>query len=316
MNMKSNDDFCVTSRASRLSRRQFVSGLSSAAAAAWAGAACGVKLSAGEAGKSPLKLSLAAYSMRKYLTAKPDVEGAMNIEGFVDYCKQLKLDGTELTSYYFPKQITPEYLDGLRQRALDAGLEISGGAIGNNYTLEPGPQLDAQIEHTRTWIGHYARLGAPVIRVFAGRPASGVSEEEAIRRCIPVLEQMSDEAGQQGIKLALENHDFTTKVERMTAIIKAVKSKWFGVNFDSGNFHSDDPYRDMAMIAPYAINAQIKTEISRAGKSAEPADLARVIKILRDAGYEKWIVLEYEASEDPYKAIPRHIKELRKIVSG
>lgn len=276
----------------------------------------GAESAAGAGGGHKLKLSLAAYSMRKFLTAKPDIEGAMNMEGFVDYCKELKLDGTELTSYFFPKQITPEYLDGLRQRALDAGLEISGGAIGNNYTLDPGPKLDAQIELTRTWIGHYARLGAPVIRVFAGRPAAGVSEEEAIRRCIPVLEQLSDEAGKQGIKLALENHDFTTKVERMTAIVKAVKSKWFGVNFDSGNFHSDDPYRDMAMIAPYAINAQIKTEISRAGKPKEAADLPRVIKILHDAGYEKWIVLEYEASEDPYQAIPRYVEELRKIVSG
>jgi sugar phosphate isomerase/epimerase len=131
---------------------------------------------------------------------------------------------------------------------------------------------------------------------------------------VPVLEQMSDEAGKQGIKLALENHDFTTKVERMTAIVKAVKSKWFGVNFDSGNFHSDDPYRDMETIAPYAINAQIKTEISRAGKPPELADLPRIIKILRDAGYEKWIVLEYEASEDPYTAIPVYIERLRSIL--
>jgi hypothetical protein len=171
VNMKLNQTSRAASCASRLSRRQFVSVLGSSAAAVCAGSALSARILAGESEKPPLKLSLAAYSMRKFLTAKPDADGAMNMEGFVDYCKKLKLDGTELTSYFFPKQITPEYLDRLRQRAVDAGLEVSGGAIGNNYTLDPGPQLDAQIEHTRTWIGHYARLGAPVIRVFAGRPA-------------------------------------------------------------------------------------------------------------------------------------------------
>jgi sugar phosphate isomerase/epimerase len=263
-----------------------------------------------------MQLSLAAYSMRKFLRAKPGSAGAIDMEGFVDYCKKLRLDGTELTSYFFPQQITDEYLQRLKKRALDAELIISGGAIGNNYTLGAGSKLDEQIEHTRTWIRHYTKLGAPAIRVFAGRPPKGVAADEAIKRCVPVLEQMSEEAGKHGIKLALENHDFTTDVKRMMAIVKAVKSKWFGVNFDSGNFHSDDPYRDMQTIAPYTINAQIKTEIRRAGQQKEEADLPRVIKILRDAGYAGWVVLEYESAADPYTAIPQYIDKLRKILVG
>jgi sugar phosphate isomerase/epimerase len=100
----------------------------------------------------------------------------------------------------------------------------------------------------------------------------------------------------------------------MLRIIEQVKdSPWFGVNFDGGNFQTADPYSDLARIAPYAINAQLKTEVAPSGKKEE-ADLARVVRILADAGYRGYIVLEYEAKEDAKTAVPRHIETLRKII--
>ena len=50
-------------------------------------------------------------------------------------------------------------------------------------------------------------------------------------------------------------------------IDKVDASPWFGVNFDSGNFQTDDPYADLAKIAPYAVNAQIKAAIAPGGKN-------------------------------------------------
>ena len=114
--------------------------------------------------------------------------------------------------------------------------------------------------------------------------------------------------------LAIENHDFTTDIDRLLQIVKSVKSKWFGVNFDSGNLgHSDDPYADMKRIAPYAVNAQIKVVI-RAKSGNQPTDLSRVVGVLRDADYRGYVALEYEESDDPYEAIPRYAEELRKLI--
>jgi len=68
-------------------------------------------------------------------------------------------------------------------------------------------------------------------------------------------------------------------------------------------------------LAPYAVNVQVKTEVHRKGASAnEEADLARLITILREAHYSGYVVLEYEVSEDPLSAIPRHIKKLRELI--
>ena len=267
-------------------------------------------------GKPILKLSLAAYSLRRFFQADRTAERALDMPGFIDYCASLGLDGAELTSYFFPESFDRDYLNDLKRRAHVAGLDISGGAIRNNFTHPAGERLDEDIAHTKKWIDHYAALGAPVIRIFAGSPPEGTSEEEAIRRCVPVIERVCEYAASRGVMLALENHDFTRDAGRMLQIVEAVESPWFGVNFDSGNFQSDDPYADMERIAPYAINAQIKTEIRTAGGRSGPADLSRIVGILRDADYSGYIVLEYEAEENPYEAIPRHVEALRELISA
>lgn len=260
--------------------------------------------------KPILKLSLAAYSLRQFFQGE---NAKLDMPGFIDYCAKLQLEGTELTSYFFPPKFDRAYLNDLKRRAHVAGLDISGGAIGNNFTVT-GDELQKQIAHTKAWVDHYAALGAPVIRVFAGRPPRGVDDDEAIKRCVPVFEEVCEYAGQRGVMLAIENHDFTSRFEPMMKVVKAVKSPWFGVNLDSGNFHSQDPYADLEKIAPYAINAQIKVEIKPTGQPKQPTDLKRIAKILRDAGYSGYVVLEYEASEDPYKAIPRYVEELREAI--
>jgi len=91
-----------------------------------------------------------------------------------------------------------------------------------------------------------------------------------------------------------------------------VKSEWFGVNLDTGNFHSADPYTDLARIAPFAVNVQVKVSMNPGGGKTEPADYRRLAKILTDSGYRGYVVLEYEEKDDPRIACPRHINELRK----
>jgi sugar phosphate isomerase/epimerase len=114
----------------------------------------------------------------------------------------------------------------------------------------------------------------------------------------------------------LENHGgITGTLDQMLALVRGVKSEWFGVNLDTGNFHTPDPYADLARLAPYAVVVQIKTEIQRRGRKAEPADLKRLLEMLRSANYRGYVALEYEAAEEPRKAVPRHLAELRKLMA-
>ncbi len=268
-------------------------------------------------GKPHMKLSLAAYSFRDSLDLKKNP--TMTLDDFIRLCADLDLDGTELTSYYFPKDFNDDYLIHIKQLTFKLGLDISGTAINNDFCLPPGEKRQEALAHTRKWIDHSALMGAPVIRIFAGYLPQGDTEQAAIERCAEGINESLEYAAKKGVFLALENHGgLTATPEMMLKIIGLVKeSPWFGVNFDGGNFDSMDPYRDLTAIAPYAINAQLKTTVHIGGKKVGKevdADLARTVHILADAGYRGYIVLEYEGKEDPKTAVPRHIAEIRKLI--
>lgn len=270
-------------------------------------------------GKPHMRLALAGYSFNRQMarrgTAAQIAKAEMRLEDFVDYCAELDLDGCEPTSYYFPKEVTHEYLLDIKQRAFRLGLDISGTAIGNDFCLPEGKARDEQLAMTREWIDYSAVMGAPHIRIFAGKVAKGDSLKVAIERCVAGINESLVYAATKGVFLGLENHGgITAKVETMLRIIEGVDdSPWFGVNLDSGNFQTDDPYGDLAKIAPYTVNAQIKV-MMRPNGGREPADFKRIIQILRDADYRGYVVLEYEEREDPKVAIPRHIDALREAI--
>ena len=259
-----------------------------------------------------LRLSLAAYSLRDRLTKKTD---AMNLFQFVDFCHEQRIPGAELTSYYFPKEVSNEYLVALKQHCHRRGITISGGAISNDFCQSDTAKVQEDIEKAKRWIDHYAVLGAPVIRIFAGSQPKGDTWDATVKRCVEASETLAKYASSKGIYLGLENHGgVTAKAEGILEIVNKVQSKSFGINFDSGNFNqSADPYAELAMIAPYAVNAQIKVEISPNGQSQE-TDLARVLDILRKAGYSGWVALEYEAKEDPMIAIPKWLQKLKGLI--
>ena len=122
-------------------------------------------------------------------------------------------------------------------------------------------------------------LGASHVRVFAGQTKE-LSREEADKLVITALEECSDYAGQKGIFLGIENHDAIGSAEHLLKLIKQVNSRWLGVNLDSGNFRTADPYADFAECAPYAVNVQLKTEINPVGgKGPQPADLGKFVKL-------------------------------------
>lgn len=265
---------------------------------------------------SHLKLSLAAYSFRDKLLPKNGEKATMDLFGFVEFAADQGLDGVELTSYYFPPNVTPDYLHRLKQRAFVLGLDVSGTSVGNDFCLPPGPKRDATMTLVRTWIDRAADLDAPVIRIFAGQVPKGEAESVAVDRAIEGIKASLPYAIEKGVTLALENHGgITATPEQLLHLVKSVDSVNFGVNLDTHNFRGEDPYAELAQLAPYAVNVQVKTEISAKGQPNGEADFARIAGVLRDARYSGYVALEYEAKEDPMVAVPIALKKLRAAIS-
>ncbi|HEX4148841.1 MAG TPA: sugar phosphate isomerase/epimerase family protein [Pirellulales bacterium] len=255
------------------------------------------------------EFSLAAYSYRGLLAGKTV---QLTLEDFIRDCARMGLDATELTSYYFAPDVSPAQLRAIKRLAFCEGLDISGTAIRNEFSLPPGKQRDEQIAHVKHWIDNAAVLGAPVIRIYSGKVQKGQTEADARKLAIEGIEECCQYAGEHGVYLALENHGgLTTTIDGILQLVEAVKSPWFAVNLDTGNFHSSNPYDDIARLAPYAVNVQVKVMMHPEGGGKEPADFSRLAKILKEAGYRGYIVLEYEEAEDPRVACPRFVEQLR-----
>ena len=128
---------------SQTDRRRFI--LSSLAAAAAGAATIKGRVSQGiepitRSAVPHFKFSLAAYSYRDLLLGNPP---KLTLDDFIDDCANFGLDGTELTSYYFPENPSEEFLRQLKATAFRRGLDVSGTAVGNDFCFPPGEKQRA-----------------------------------------------------------------------------------------------------------------------------------------------------------------------------
>lgn len=260
--------------------------------------------------KSRIKLSLAAYSFNAQFR-----NNELTMNDFIDYCDDLGLDGTELTSYYFESD-EDSYLLKLKNKCFYLGLNISGTAIGNNFVTPDNGERRKEVESVKGWIDKAALLGAPTIRVFGGGSIpDGHTEKDAYDWVIPSLNECVEYAGRKGIVLAIENHGgFPTTSRQVIKIIQEIDSPWFGANLDTGNF-SQDWYRQMAEVIPYTVVVQLKVKLSSTVEGGRPiaTDAERIIKMLKDEGYRRYVSLEYE-EDKPYEDIPVWIERLKECI--
>ena len=308
---------------SNLSRREFASVLGMAGLGFLARASAEGAEAFHRPARPRLRLSLAAYSFRDFFKhashprqhAAPE-DRQIDLFQFMDYAAEHGCDAVELTSYYFPPDASQDFMLRLKRHAFLRGLELSGTSVGNSFTHPAGEKRAREIKLVKEWIRNAALMGMPHVRVFAGS-REGQSQEVARRNCIEGLQECLETASQFGVFLGIENHGgIVAEADELLSIIQSVESPWLGINLDTANFHTDDPYRDLARCAPYAVNVQLKTEIRPRNQPQREADLERITGILRDANYQGYVVLEYEAQPSPWQAVPETLSRLKPLLGS
>lgn len=309
-------------------RRRFLKSVS-AGVAGFGAASAILSLSDAQAGqlesdgpktaKTPqFNLGLAAYSFKPHFEfykgkkAKGAPLGGkrMDMFGFIDYCAEQKC-AAELTSYFFPPDADRGYFKKIKRHAFRNGVPIAGTAIGNNFTVARGEKLDKQIADAKLWIERADQMGAPHIRLFAGKRKELESAPHTMDVAIESLQQCVDYAAKYGVFVGVENHGGLTP-EHMIQIVDGVESDWFGINLDTGNFESEDPYADLVKCAPLAVNVQVKVKMKNRDGEKYDADLGRIARIFRDASYRGNVVMEYE-EERPLENVPGAMDKLRRF---
>jgi sugar phosphate isomerase/epimerase len=270
-----------------------------------------------------IKLSVNAWSyyvpLYKYINGEP---GGMSLFDMLEEGARLDLDAVDPTGYFFPGYPeVPEtsFINKFKKWAFQLGLDISGTGIRNDFAQPDKEKRRADIKLAKKWIEAAAEIGAPVLRVFAGKQPEGYSWDEAAKWLAEALSICTYHGEKHGVVIGVQNHgDMLKSADEVLKILNMVNSEWLGTIVDTGFFLTEDPYEDIERVIPYAVNWQVKKLLS--DRKGPEIDMKKLVKIIRASEYRGYVPVETlptPGMEDEYDAlaeVPVLLGKLRKAL--
>jgi sugar phosphate isomerase/epimerase len=273
----------------------------------------------------PVTAALNAYSFSDLLSARDGrtKQQVYTLFNLLEWCSVKNIKALDPTAYFFPTYPdvpSDDYLTRFKDRAAALGVVISGTGIRNNFA-SPDPQVRAQgVELAKKWIEAASKMGAPVVRVFAGEIPKGYEArwEEVAGWMIECYKECAAHGKRFGVKIGIQNHgDMLQTAAQCIYILDRVDSEWVGLVVDTGSFKTEDPYKDIEAVVPYAINWQVKESVFGLGSSV-PTDYVRLVKIIKKGGYTGYLPVETLSERDkpydPFALVPEMIGKLNAAI--
>ncbi|WP_045030716.1 sugar phosphate isomerase/epimerase family protein [Draconibacterium sediminis] len=238
-----------------------------------------------------LKTSLNAYSFNHLLS-----EGQMNLDELLEFCAETGFDAVDLTAYYFPGYPavpSDEVLYKVKRKAHELGLEISGTGVRNDFTSGDPKSLEENIQLVKNWIIAAEKMGAPVLRIFAGQSNPGQFEnQEIFNSMIAAIRECVAFGAEHGVIVAIQNHwQFIKTSDHVLQLFEEIHSEWFGLVLDVGSYRLGDPYQQIEASIPYAVNWQLKEQVYVNGEPVK-TDLERIMYLIKASSYRGYVPIE------------------------
>jgi sugar phosphate isomerase/epimerase len=278
------------------------------------------------------KATLNAYSFLELLTAnQKDPSHGIDLFKVCEFCAKQNIEAVDLTGYFFPgypKAPADSYIHRIRRFVHDNGIVISGTGVRNDFATSDKSVRAAGVQLAKDWIEVAARLGAPVVRVFAGphgpgatwQATSGNAKREDVEAWMADDLRACAEYGEKfGVLVAVQNHgDFISTGPEHLSLLQRTNHPWCGPLVDTGKYVSEDPYADIALIAPHAVNWQIKETLGSTVKSPQ-TDFLRLARIIHESGYRGFAPIETLAmgrkDYDPFSAVTSVLNSMRAAIA-
>jgi len=192
-------------------------------------------------------------------------------------------------------------------------------AVGDTYHpswIEPDEKArEVRVEHTENCILLARDLGAPSLSLEPGGPLpEGMRRSEALALYREGLARVLPLADACGVNLLVEPepHLLIERPEEFEELLKGFSHRRLGLNFDIGHFYcvGVDPAAAAHRLAPHIRHVHLEDIApSREHKHLVPGrgaiDFPKVLRALRDSGYDGWITVELY----PYEAQAREVAE-------
>jgi sugar phosphate isomerase/epimerase len=262
-------------------------------------------------------ISLAEWSLHKTIFA-----GKLDNLDFASYTKsEFGIEAVEYVNQFFKDKAEDKaYLDDLKQRASDSGVESLLIMIdGEGQLGDANPKLrNEAVEKHYKWVSAAKHLGCHSIRVNA---ASSGSYDEQLERAADGLRSLSEHAQPYGLNVIVENHGgLSSNGKWLSSVIRKVDLPNCGTLPDFGNFHLGDDkwydrYQGVKELMPFAKAVSAKShDFDEAGNETH-TDYARMMRIVLEAGYQGYVGIEYEGAQlsepDGIRATLRLLERVR-----
>lgn len=169
---------------------------------------------------------------------------------------------------------------------------------GEGRIGDPDPAArQTTIENHVRWLEAAKELGCHSIRVNA---ASEGSREEQSRLAADGLRRLAERAEPFGLSVLVENHGgVSSDGAWLAATIRAADHPGLGTLPDFGNWQVSeseryDPYLGLTELMPLARAVSAKSHDFGPAGQETGLDYGRLLRIVRDSGYDSWIGIEYE----------------------
>ncbi|MBK1441950.1 sugar phosphate isomerase/epimerase [Parapedobacter sp. ISTM3] len=262
------------------------------------------------------EISLAEWSLHRTLFAKK----LDNLDFPETAAKTFGIHAVEYVNQFFKDKANDKaYLSDLLQRAKDHGVKnvlimVDGeGALGAPDDKE---RLQAVENHFK-WVEAAKFLGCHAIRVNA---AGKGTSDEVKTAAIDGLGRLSEFAAPHGISVIVENHGgISSHGDWLSAVLQEVGKENCGSLPDFGNFYEYDRYQGVQDLMPFAKGVSAKAlTFDKQGNEAN-IDYRKMLQIVKDAGYQGYIGIEYEgkelSEEEGIKATKRLLERVGEALS-
>ncbi len=290
-----------------------------------------------------MKLAVSSYSFSQYIK-----KGELTQLSCVNKAKEMGFDGIEFTELKPHKDYTLEdqlaYAKEIKAEAERVGIEIVAYTIGANLYQPTEEQNKAEVERVKGQLDVAAALGAKVFRhdVCYKEKVDGVltSFDKMLPTIAKNAREISEYARTLGIVTCTENHGFIAQdSDRVEKLFNTVDCDNYGILVDMGNFAcaDEDSAKAVSRLAPYAVHVHAKDFIKRAFGEPDYAGeayivtrgcnkicacavgdgdipVAQCVAILKRAGYDGYLSIEFEGLGDCVSEIAKGKEYLLNII--
>lgn len=221
-------------------------------------------------------------------------------------------------------ELQKQVLPTTKQQLKEANLEISCVDTSVQLVQDDPAMIEAGKKH----IDLAADLAAPFIRVFGGQIPKERSREAAMGTAAKNFLALANYASGKKVRVLIETLDDFSRSESVAQLVKRVNHPNIGVLWDIHHpfrLHGETPAQAFAAIGEHVHYVHLKDSKDlgdgkfryvMVGEGDVP--IAQCLNLLKTAGYDGWISLEWEKTwhpeiEEPQVVFPQFIQKITKV---